>query len=162
MAGRMRRVFSGLLKGPVKEKPFFAGYPSKKTIVVSPVSMSKTGEKTVFEADFVRPRLGSQFAPLKDHHAAYALGIGAYQIANAAIRKFEKMPNVNLPLVEHSIKMRRTPTRDKDVLIQVKPAGMVKTGAGTEIRLFSFSLLDKADKKRVFGNGTLSIAVIKK
>jgi hypothetical protein len=138
-----------------------AGYPSKKTVVVSPVRRIE-GKKTVFEADFVPPKLHSQLAPFKDHHVAYALELGAYQVANAAIRKFEGKKDVVLPLVSHNVIWRRFPSREKEVLIQIEPLRTEKTMGGTEVRYFRSRVLDKESKKTVFGNGEFGIAIIKK
>ena len=142
----------------VTEKPSLAGYPSKKVVVIGPVR--RVEGKEAFEADFVSPRLFSQLAPFRDHHTAYSLDMASYQIANAAIRKFEGKTKTIMPIVDYSVKWRKFPSRETKLLIQISPTKTDKTFSGTELRYFRARVIDKNNPKTIFANGEFSISIL--
>jgi hypothetical protein len=118
------------------------------------------GTKTVFEADFIPPRLGSGLAPFADHTVAFSMELAAFQVAIASLKKFGKKRNQRMPISHSSYVWRRRTPRTSPIVIQVVPTGTQRTVNNTELRIFNAKIIDKSDPRVVYGKGSFGVAIL--
>lgn len=142
------------------EKPHLVGLHKKSHVVIGPVTKKIVGGKTVFTADFVRPRLGSQLGPFFGHVTAPAVGMAAHQVAVASIKKFEKLSGLAMPLRDFRLKTRKAIPPKTIFEVVIEPAGNTNLENGLDLRYFKCKLIEKEKPENVFVLGEFNLVLL--
>ena len=144
------------------EKPHLAGvYKKGQVMIGKPELIFNSEGRNVFQAEFIRPRVGSQLNPYADHIIGPAVEIASHQLVVSALKRFGGIKGVSMPSILIRYKVKKPIPPKGKIIIRVLETSSFKVG-GKKIRSFKSMAVDAGNEKTVYLEGKFAVVLVDK